>query len=124
MGVDSGTSLLAGPQEDVNAIMHKLGATSAQGLFTVPSDKLDSLPPLTFKLGGGAGSAFALTMREIVLGCQDNLCYLGIQPSPAPLWILGDVFMRVYYVKFDYDNQKIGIARAASSSSGGSIVVV
>jgi len=34
-------------------------------------------------------------------------------PAPAgPLYILGDVFMRAYYVKFDVDTRSVGIAKA------------
>ena len=35
-------------------------------------------------------------------------------PAPAgPLWILGDVFMRAHYVKFDVDQQRLGFAKLA-----------
>jgi len=33
-------------------------------------------------------------------------------PKPGPAWILGDVFMREYYTVFDYENEKIGFAKA------------
>merc|ERR1711976_1059060 len=76
--------------------------------------KVDSMPDLTFSFGEDA--SFPLKMSECVVQRQNDQCLLGIQPSPAPMWILGDVFMRVYYVKFDWTNQKIGIARSAASS--------
>ena len=50
----------------------------------------------------------------MILQRQVNECVLGIQPSPAPFWILGDVFMRKYYVKFDYGQQRIGVALSAA----------
>jgi len=39
------------------------------------------------------------------------------------MWILGDVFMRVYYTKFDWGNKKIGFAKAAASTASNTIVV-
>jgi len=125
--VDSGTSLLAGPQRDVEMIVEKLGATYQQGAVLANCDQVDAMPDLTFSLGGSwlsSGSAFPLKMSDCIVQRQGNTCMLGIQPSPAPLWILGDVFMRVYYVKFDYTNKQIGIARSNTAENRGSTIVV
>jgi len=116
--VDSGTSLLAGPQGDFDAIASKLGADTSQGIMIVDCSELSSLPDLTFTLGGGwtsEGADFSLKVSEMILQRQGNQCALGIQPSPAPLWILGDVFMRKYYVKFDYGQKRIGVALSAAT---------
>lgn len=119
--VDSGTSLLAGPQSDVNVIANALNADTSQGVLIVECDKIASMPDLTFTLG--QGSEFPLKVSEMVLQQQSNECVLGIQPSPAPLWILGDVFMRKYYVKFDYGKKQMGFAISAAATSSATIVV-
>lgn len=119
--VDSGTSLLAGPQSDVDVIAKALNADTSQGVLIVECDKTASMPDLTFTLG--QGSEFPLKVSEMVLQQQGNQCVLGIQPSPAPLWILGDVFMRKYYVKFDYGKKQMGFAISSAATSSSTIIV-
>merc|ERR1719359_1123354 len=97
--VDSGTSLLAGPSADVKAIAAKLGAKSLMGKeWTVDCSK--DLPDISFTLGG---KAYTLKKEDLILQQSGSTCILGLMgvdvPSPhGPLWILGDVFMRKYYV--------------------------
>merc|ERR1711981_1333679 len=84
--VDSGTSLLAGPKDDVAAIAKKLGATSV--LFK------------EYTINSGSTCLFAMMGIDV--------------PAPnGPLWILGDVFMRKYYTVFDWGNKRVGFATAA-----------
>merc|ERR1712151_390148 len=81
--VDSGTSLLAGPTGDVNAIAKKLEADTSQGIMIVDCGTVSSLPDLTFTLGGGwttEGTDFSLKVSEMILQRQGNQCVLGIQP--------------------------------------------
>lgn len=119
--VDSGTSLIAVPQNEVETLIQELGASYQQGAVLVECDKVDAMPDLMFNLGDSA--SFPLKISECVVQKQGNTCLLGLQPSPAPMWILGDVFMRVYYVKFDWSNNKIGIAKAATSSAESTVLV-
>lgn len=111
--VDSGTSLLVGPEADVEAVAKQLGAVQQQGAYIVDCSKT-TLPSLTFSLGG---QDFSLTVKDMVLQQQGSQCLLGLQAANLPLWILGDVFMRKYYVKFDWGQKRIGVALAATSSS-------
>jgi len=124
--VDSGTSLLAGTQSDVQAIAKQLGATSEGGALIADCTKVDAMPDLTFYLGGGwtsAGSPFIVKISETIIQKQGNQCVLGISASPGDMWILGDVFMRVYYTKFDWGNSRIGFAKAAAVVDTATVVV-
>jgi len=114
--IDSGTSLLAGPSTDVSAIAKKLGATSVLGKeWQIDCSKQYSM---TFILGG---KDYVLSNEDLVLksGGQCILALMGIDvPAPrGPLWILGDVFMRKFYVKFDWGQSRVGIATASSAST-------
>lgn len=47
---------------------------------------------------------------------SDGYCSLGLQGMDTPteegeLWILGDVFIREYYVIFDRANDRVGLSR-------------
>ena len=116
---DTGTSLLAGPVAEVAAIAKMVGATLfLNGEYTVDCTKIPTMPDLSITVGG---NTYVLTAKDYVLNVE-NLgveCLLGLVgidiPAPAgPLWILGDVFQRVYYTAYYWPTKKnlgyIGLA--------------
>jgi len=112
VAVDTGTSLLAGPTTDVEAIAKAVGAKAiVAGEYTIDCDA--TAPDIVFTLGG---KDYHLALQDYIIE-NEGECLFGMMsidiPAPAgPLWILGDVFMRKYYVKFDVGNEQIGIATA------------
>jgi len=114
--IDSGTSLLAGPTDQVAALAKQVGAKSVMGKeYVVDCSKKASLPDLKVTLGG---QDFTLTSNDYVLQVSGQclFAFTGIEVPPprGPLWIMGDVFMRKYYCVFDYGNKKMRIAPAAT----------
>ncbi|CAK0841191.1 unnamed protein product [Prorocentrum cordatum] len=114
--VDSGTSLLAGPTDAIKAIADKLGAKSVMGKAYSVDCNAD-IPDLSFTLDG---KDFALKKADLILQAQGSTCILGLMsvdvpPPRGPLWIMGDVFMRKYYVQFDWGNKRLGFAEAAQA---------
>jgi len=114
--VDSGTSFLAGPLADVAPMMQSLGAIGpvAGMYFFVNCTSIRPSWQLTFTIGG---KDFEFSFEDLVIDATGSVpyCLLGVKSidlGTEPLWILGDVFMRKYYVKFDWCRGEIGIAMA------------
>lgn len=129
--VDSGTSLLAVPTSDIKVIGAAVGAK--QVLPIPPFNKewmLDCNTPGPDLVVQIKGKDYTMKKADYVLneGGQCLLAVTGLDvPAPAgPLYILGDVFMRTYYVKFDVDKRRLGFAqivKGVSVASSESIVV-
>lgn len=114
--VDSGTSLIVGPPDDVKAVASIEGATEVMnGEYSVSCNTPMKDMEVTL---GQDGHEVTLTVKgddlrikicRFVVICE---CLLGIAGMDIgqPLWILGDVLMRDFYTVFDIGNQQIGFA--------------
>merc|ERR1719201_3013485 len=114
--VDSGTSLLAAPSADMKKIAAAVGAKSVLPIppfnkeFMIDCDSPG--PDIDFVIGG---KSYTLKKADYIIK-DEGECLLGftgldVPPPAGPLYILGDVFMRAHYVKFDVDNKQLGFAQ-------------
>ncbi|XP_059704548.1 pepsin A-5 [Haemorhous mexicanus] len=107
--VDTGTTLLAVPIRAFRTLMKHLGASSSG---EISCEAAKNLPSLIFHING---QEFPLLPRAYVIK-SNGYCSLGLQGMDVPteegeLWILGDVFIREYYVIFDRANNKVGLSQ-------------
>ncbi|KYO41669.1 hypothetical protein Y1Q_0006414 [Alligator mississippiensis] len=75
---------------------------------------IDSLPSIIFTINGIEFSVPASAyIMESQGTCTPGLEGIDIPTNSGELWILGDVFIRLYYAVFDRANNQIGLATMA-----------
>ncbi|KAM5235981.1 napsin-A [Ctenodactylus gundi] len=120
--LDTGTSLITGPTEEIRALHQALGGFPwMAGQYFLECSSIPRLPLVSFLLGG---VWFNLTAQDYVIQiarsgfrvCLSGFQALEVPPPAGPLWILGDVFLGTYVAVFDRgngsSNAQVGLARA------------
>nr|XP_060460475.1 pepsin F-like [Panthera onca] len=113
--IDTGTSLLIGPSHVVFNIQMIIGANrSYSGEYVVDCDAANTLPDIVFTING---INYPVPASAYIQEGPQGTCYSGFDESGDSLlvsdsWILGDVFLRLYFTVFDRENNRIGLALA------------
>jgi saccharopepsin len=112
--IDTGSSLMVVPTATADAINQAIGAQKGwNGQYTVECSKVPSLADFSVWFGG---KEYVLKPSEYILEAQGTCIsgFMGMDiPAPAgPLWIVGDVFLRVYYTVYDLGKDRVGFAKS------------
>merc|ERR1711865_952130 len=120
--VDSGTSLMVVPSNEIKSIAKIVGA---KRLSIIPPfnkeytiDCNADAPSIDFQIDG---KTYSLSKTDYSLdqgSGQFLFAFMGQDiPAPVgPLIIMGDVFMRAHYCKFDVGQKRVGFAQIVKSA--------
>lgn len=115
--IDSGTSYILCPRHILSGIHKLIGAVLKDSFYEVPCENIRRMPTITIVIDDDL---------EIPLYPEDytyrlhDVCYSNFLPMEKdddvrsrkkPDWILGASFLRTYYIAFDMEESRIGIAR-------------
>jgi len=109
---DTGTNVIAGPIEEVKALLDKLDGISVeksddgsyQGYYSCKNP-----PNLSFKV---AGQTFKFPEAAMNFGRDGDKCILSIFGTPGMQeWILGSPFFQIASVILNYDVGRMGFAK-------------
>ncbi|CAL8282594.1 unnamed protein product [Merluccius merluccius] len=108
--VDTGTSMIVGPQYDIANIASGVGANSQNGQYMVNCNSISQMPDVVFQIHG---QQFSIPASAYVRQSQYSGCHTGFSNGGNSLWILGDVFIRQYYSIFNRAQNMVGLALAS-----------
>ncbi|XP_030078224.1 pepsin A [Microcaecilia unicolor] len=113
--VDTGTSLLVGPPTPIANIQYYIGASEdSNGQYVINCNAISSMPDIIFSINGiqypVPASAY---VRQNQGACTSGFQNMDLPTSSGELWILGDIFIRQYFVVFDRGNNQVGMAPVA-----------
>ncbi|CAH8517942.1 unnamed protein product [Heterobilharzia americana] len=118
---DTGTSMIAGPTNDVDEINKKLGAMYIPGgMYTISCDRISSLPSIHFVINGINMTLDSTDYIMKVSQFGSEICisgFIGLDLPKRKLWILGDIFIGKFYSVFDMGNDRVGFAKAVHPDS-------
>ncbi|KAM9325265.1 pepsin A-like [Gastrophryne carolinensis] len=113
--VDTGTSLLSGPPNPISNIQYYIGASQdSSGQYVINCNNISNMPTVVITINGIqyplSPSAYVRQNQE---GCTSGFQAMNLPTNSGDLWILGDVFIRQYYVVFDRANNNVAMAPVA-----------
>jgi hypothetical protein len=112
--VDSGTGYMGAPSADLGTILSALAGDSDPAAKCVRPSLRHPRAVITYVLAGGR--RFELGPEDYVQEsgefCKFQFMAVDVTAPHGPLHVLGDVFFRKYFVHFDRDSDRVGIALA------------
>ncbi|XP_061057796.1 pregnancy-associated glycoprotein 2-like [Eubalaena glacialis] len=112
--LDTGTSLLVGPSRMITTIQMLIGARPVGHEYAVSCGYVSRLPTIVFTINGNNYPVppEAYIRKNLQGVCLSSFAGGTENMSRSETWILGDVFLRLYFSVYDRGNNRVGLAPA------------
>uniref|UniRef100_H0XLY6 Peptidase A1 domain-containing protein n=1 Tax=Otolemur garnettii TaxID=30611 RepID=H0XLY6_OTOGA len=112
--LNTGSSVVNGPYEDVLNIQNIIHAQHSFNDMYMDCNTTTNLPDVVFVIGGinYPVPARSYVRKDAYGTCVSTFESLAVNPFGSEMWILGDVFLRLYFSVYDRANNRVGLAPA------------
>ncbi|KAI4553182.1 hypothetical protein MJT46_016476 [Ovis ammon polii x Ovis aries] len=111
--VDTGSSHIQGPGRLVDNIQKLTGAKLLGSKHYISCSVVNTLPSIIFTING---INYPVPAQAYILKDSRGRCYIAFREkrvrTSTESWVLGDIFLRLYFSVFDRGNDRIGLAPA------------
>nr|XP_058926483.1 pregnancy-associated glycoprotein 2-like [Kogia breviceps] len=112
--VDTGTSYIVGPSRLINTMRRLIGTRLVNHEYAVSCSSVARLPTIVFTING---KDYPVPPQAYIRKSPRGLCLSTLAGGTENLrqsetWILGDVFLRLYFSVYDRGNNRVGLAPA------------
>uniref|UniRef100_H0XTD3 Peptidase A1 domain-containing protein n=1 Tax=Otolemur garnettii TaxID=30611 RepID=H0XTD3_OTOGA len=108
--LDTGSSVVDGPNEDVLQIQNVIHAQQTyNNMYVIDCNTTTQLPDVVFVIGG---VNYPVPARSYIRKNALGTCISTFNMFSSNTWILGDVFLRLYFSVYDRANNRVGLAPA------------
>jgi len=123
--IDTGTSIMTGPSSDLNNLLQRIRINNCQDLSNLPTisfkinDTHYKMKPkeyILFSKKSNNSNQLSRFLQKNSANSKKLICKrafmpLDVEEPRGPLWVLGDIFIRKYFVIFDRNKKRIGLAK-------------
>nr|AAB53228.1 pregnancy-associated glycoprotein 7 [Ovis aries] len=111
--LDTGASFIHGPGRLIDDIQKLIGSEQRDFKHYISCSAVNTLPSIIFTING---INYPVPAQAYILKGSTGHCYTAFRAkrvrTSTESWVLGDVFLRLYFSVFDRGNDRIGLAPA------------
>ncbi|XP_062125996.1 cathepsin D [Drosophila sulfurigaster albostrigata] len=114
--LDTGTSLILVPHRVFDKLHEAIGAKVENNSYVLSCERTQ-LPNVDLRIGGKIYSISSINYIVEFETLNTKMCTSAFIPVSLEFWVLGNIFLTLFYSVYDAENKRIGLAEVVGESN-------